>query len=174
MPALIRPSVARRLAVAQALLREQGFSLKIWDAYRPKAAHEQLWTFSGNDSFVANPLDGTGSLHTRGAAVDTTIVDSRGNYIPVPTDFDVFTPAAMLHYAGTDQQVRTNLHMLQRAMGRAGFLGLRTEWWHFVAPDWQSYTPIPTVNLVPRMPQRPTGAVASKPVGQPKARTGSL
>jgi D-alanyl-D-alanine dipeptidase len=44
MPALLRPEVAQRVAKAQAELRARGFGLKIWDAYRPKAAHEQLWS----------------------------------------------------------------------------------------------------------------------------------
>jgi len=31
--------------------------------------------------------------------------------------------------------------LLQRAMARAGFYGLRTEWWHFTIADWQKYLP---------------------------------
>lgn len=145
MPALVRPTVAKRLAAAQALLLEKGFRLKIWDAYRPKAAHELLWAFAQNNHYVANPADGIGSLHTWGVAVDATLVDLEGRDVPMPTDFDAFTPDASMHYHGSDPIVRQNLFTLQRAMGRAGFLGLSMEWWHFVAPDWKKYKPIPGV-----------------------------
>ncbi|MEP6956076.1 MAG: M15 family metallopeptidase [Chthoniobacterales bacterium] len=138
MPALVRPEIARKLAYAQAILRPLGFRLKIWDAYRPKSAHDQLWQFSPISDYVADPAVG-GSLHTWGVAVDATLVDSSGREVKMPTDFDDFSASAMLRYTGTNATVRRNLHALQSAMGRAGFYGMRTEWWHFVAKDWQNY-----------------------------------
>lgn len=147
MVALVRPSVAHRLAIAQSFLRERGYGLKIWDAYRPKAAHQQLWQISQNKSFVANPEDRIGSLHTWGVAIDATLVDAKGYDLAMPTDFDVFTLGASMHYRGTDMDVRAHLRILQRAMGRAGFLGMGMEWWHFVAPDWKRYGPVPESNL---------------------------
>jgi len=59
-PALVRASVARRLAVAQEYLREKGYGLKIWDAYRPQATQEKLWQTTHNRSFVADPKEGRG------------------------------------------------------------------------------------------------------------------
>jgi D-alanyl-D-alanine dipeptidase len=139
MPALVRPSVAERLLAAQSYLQTRGYGLKIWDAYRPKAAHDLLWQVSPRTDYVEDPADGTGSLHTWGVAVDATLVDEWGRDVAIPTDFDVFTPAAMLHYRGTNAKIRNHLRILQSAMARAGFYGLRTEWWHFIAPDWQRY-----------------------------------
>lgn len=149
MPALVRPHVAQQLAKAQAILRERGYGLKIWDAWRPKSAHHELWSLSRNTDYVADPAVG-GSLHTCGVAVDATLVDHLGRDVPMPTDFDDFTPAAMLNYTGDNAEVRRNLIRLQNAMARAGFYGLRTEWWHFVAKDWKDYPPIPEVTIVPR------------------------
>ncbi len=148
MPALVRPSVADRLVAAQKFLRAGGFGLKIWDAYRPKNAQEQLWDAGRNDAFVSNPNGTVGSMHTRGVAVDATLVDSWGRDVAMPTDFDSFTPAAMLFYRGDNRIVRSNLTMLQRAMARVGFYGLRTEWWHFCAEDWSKYPPIADVQFV--------------------------
>ncbi|MDQ6625857.1 MAG: M15 family metallopeptidase [Verrucomicrobiota bacterium] len=150
MPAFVRPSVARRLAVAQNYLRDRGYSLKIWDAYRPKAAHDQLWQYSKNNDYVADPADGRGSLHTWGVAVDATLVDKDGREVEMPTDFDNFSPAAMLYYKGPNEKVRRNVRRLQSAMSVAGFYGMRTEWWHFVAKDWQLYQAIPEITVVPR------------------------
>ncbi|MGI8820197.1 MAG: M15 family metallopeptidase [Chthoniobacterales bacterium] len=146
MPALARPEVARRLAEAQATLRPLGYRLKIWDAYRPKSAHQQLWQFSPFNDYVADPSTG-GSLHSWGVAIDATLVDSKGRELKMPTDFDDFSDAAMLRYTGTNQTVRRNLIALQSAMARAGFYGMRTEWWHFVSKDWKDYRSVPEAFL---------------------------
>ncbi len=153
MPALVRASVADRLVAAQKFLRAHGYGLKIWDAYRPQAAQEKLWELTRKTTFVADPSDGVGSLHTRGVAVDATLVDSLGHDVAMPTDFDSFTPAAMLVYQGNNQIVRSNLMMLQRAMGRVGFYGLRTEWWHFCAEDWAHHSPVAEItSATPKTP----------------------
>ena len=150
MPAFVRASVAQRLVAAQKFLRTHGYGLKIWDAYRPQAAQEKLWELTRKTTFVADPNDGIGSLHTRGVAVDATLVDISGRAVEMPTDFDSFTPAAMLVYQGNSSSVRFNLKMLQRAMGRVGFYGLRTEWWHFCAADWAKYSPVADMALAPQ------------------------
>jgi D-alanyl-D-alanine dipeptidase len=65
----------------------------------------------------------------------------------MPTDFDSFTPAALMEYRGSDQTVRANLKLLQKAMAHGGFYGLRTEWWHFCAPDWKRYPAVPDLKF---------------------------
>jgi D-alanyl-D-alanine dipeptidase len=153
MPALVRFSVAQRLVFVQKYLKERGYGLKIWDAYRPKLAQEKLWEAAKNNDYVADPKEGgIGSMHTRGAAVDATLVDRKGKDVPMPTDFDNFTPAAMLEYQGPNPVVRSNLKLLQKAMARAGFYGLRIEWWHFCAGDWTTYPPVPEIQLLAQAP----------------------
>jgi zinc D-Ala-D-Ala dipeptidase len=142
MPALVRPTTAARLAKAQEFLRARGYGLKIWDAYRPLAAQMALWGQTHNGTFVADPLNGDGSLHTWGVAVDATMVDDKGREVSMPSGFDEFTPAAKLHYHGDDPIVGSHLKILQRAMRHGGFYGTRSEWWHFVAYDWKKYAPI--------------------------------
>lgn len=144
MPALIRPGVAQRLVAAQKVLRQYKFGLKIWDAYRPIDAQMKLWKLAQKEDYVANPK-GLGSTHSWGVSVDATIVDGSGHEVSMPTDFDEFTPAAMLHYAGNNPMVRAHLTVLQRAMAFAGFYGLRVEWWHFTSQDWLQYGPIRNV-----------------------------
>jgi zinc D-Ala-D-Ala dipeptidase len=146
-PALVREGVAQRLVIVQEYLRKKGYGLKIWDAYRPQSAQEKLWRLTHNHSFVADPKEGRGSMHIRGAAVDATLVDSSGNDVPMPTDFDSFTPAALLEYNGRSPVVRENLKLLQKAMAHGGFYGLRTEWWHFCAPDWKKFDPVPDLKV---------------------------
>jgi len=139
--AVVRESVAERLGVAQAYLRERGYGLKIWDAFRPAKAQEALWEFEKSTRYVADPENGH-ALHTWGVAVDATLVDGHGRDVPMPSDLDTFSGDAALHYHGADALVHWDLDLLLHAMGAAGFRGMRSEWWHFVAPDWQDYAPV--------------------------------
>jgi zinc D-Ala-D-Ala dipeptidase len=139
--AFVRPEVASALAVAQAFLRRYQCGLKIWDAYRPAAVQAKLWEASHNSDYVANPEIGVGSLHSWGIAVDATLIDSWNRPVHMPSDFDDFTLAAMWRYAGSSDEIRAHVRLLQYAMYKAGFWGLRTEWWHFTIADWQKYLP---------------------------------
>jgi zinc D-Ala-D-Ala dipeptidase len=139
--ALIRPEVAARLVVAQRFLQRYQCSLKIWDAFRPRSAQAELWKASPKNDYVANPDAGAGSLHSWGLAVDATLTDRFGQNMSMPTEFDDFTPAAMWKYTGTNELIKHHLLLLQVAMREAGFYGLRSEWWHFTAQDWQQLLP---------------------------------
>ncbi len=139
--ALTRPEVAQRLATAQAFLRRYNYGLKIWDAYRPKHVQAELWQAAHNNDFVADPAAGAGSMHAWGLAVDATLVDTWHRPVSMPTDFDDFSPAAMWKYQGRDPVIGSHLHLLQIAMRDAGFLGLRSEWWHFTIENWQRFMP---------------------------------
>jgi D-alanyl-D-alanine dipeptidase len=138
---LVRSSVAKRLKHAQQLLRQRGYGLKIWDAWRPAYAQQILWESIRKRTYVADPSRG-GSLHEWGVAVDATLVNARGREMKMPTNFDDFTEAASLHYKGVDPEIIQNMRILQWAMGRAGFYGMRYEWWHFTAKDWQDHNPL--------------------------------
>jgi D-alanyl-D-alanine dipeptidase len=139
--AVVRQSVAERLKVAQAYLRERGYGLKIWDAFRPTKAQVMLWEFAKNARYVADPEYGH-AMHTWGVAVDATLVDAHAHDVPMPSDLDAFSEQAALHYQGGDALARWDLDLLLHAMGAAGFKGMRSEWWHFVAPDWQDFGPV--------------------------------
>ncbi|HEX5491699.1 MAG TPA: M15 family metallopeptidase [Candidatus Udaeobacter sp.] len=142
MRALARPEVAAALSKAQTTLRRYQYGLKIWDAYRPVGVQTKLWQASRNSDYVANPEVGVGSLHSWGIAVDATLVDSWNRPVTMPSDFDDFTPAAMWRYTGRSFQVLGHVRLLQWAMHRAGFWGMRTEWWHFTIADWKKFLPI--------------------------------
>jgi D-alanyl-D-alanine dipeptidase len=154
-PCLIRPEIAQRLHWVQQLLRERGYGLKVWDAYRPEEAQRSIWRRFARHGYVADPNDGRGSLHTWGLAVDVTIVDLKGKEIPMPSEFDDFTPAASAFYRGTDATIRADLQLLRAVMRASGFIGLSTEWWHFAARDWQEF---PRLEIAPRPPPTRHGA----------------
>ena len=139
--ALLRKSVAERLNRAQEFVRERGFALKVWDAYRPPYVQKLLWNAVRNPSYVVEPSS-TGSLHGWGAAVDVTLVDFRGREARMPTDFDAFSEAARYDYKGKDPEVAFNLSTLKRAMSEAGFRHIRDEWWHYSVGNEPGFGPI--------------------------------
>ncbi len=143
--ALLRESTARRVAAAQKLLRRSSHTLVVWDAYRPLAAQRVLREASGGSSYFADAGDPSQCLHAWGVAVDCTLGDRWGKPLPMPTDFDNFTLAANYHYVGPNPKIKNNLRVLRAALGRAGFYGIATEWWHFVAQDWEKFGPIPDI-----------------------------
>ena len=159
-PCLTRPETAERLHLVQGMLHNWGYRLKIWDAYRPQAVQTLMWQRWAKHGFVANPDEGPGSLHTWGLAVDATMVDLIGREVSMPSDFDVFTADASATYQGSDEKAAFHLHLLQAAMGAAGFEGLSSEWWHFVVKDWAQRKPL-------AVPGNATGAPTPKPADAP-------
>jgi len=113
------------------------------------AVQMELWRATQNAEFVADPLEGDGSLHTWGVAVDVTLVDSNGREVAMPTGFDEFTPTARLRYKGDDPKIRAHIKALREAMHKGGFVGELNEWWHFVASDWKKYAPIREARKLP-------------------------
>ncbi len=157
-PCLTRPDTAVRLRLVQQMLQRWGYRLKIWDAYRPVEAQHILYQHWAGKGFVANPEEGPGSLHSWGLAVDATMVDLLGKEVSMPSGFDAFIPEADAIYKGKDTKTAFHLHLLQSAMGEAGFMGLRTEWWHFAVKDWASHAPLKVPGEARTEAARPTDA----------------
>lgn len=130
LPCLVQRGTARKVARAQAILRAQGYGLKVYDAWRPVEAQQALWDATRNPHYVLPPSVII-SLHCSGIAVDCTLVDASGREMRLPTGFDVFSAEASSTYAGSDPEIRENLARLQAAMREAGFTTIPNEWWHF-------------------------------------------
>ena len=143
--AWLRLGTAKKLAAAQEMLRNRGLGLKIWDAFRPPAAQFIMWEVLPDDDFVANPHKGF-SNHSRGNAVDVTLVDQNGAELPMPTEFDDFSPRAHRDYSGLDAERAANAILLEKTMEEAGFKPYFGEWWHFadrdVYPVEQEFIPV--------------------------------
>jgi beta-N-acetylhexosaminidase/D-alanyl-D-alanine dipeptidase len=141
---LLRRDIAERLQRVQKGLAPRDLGLKMWDCYRPISVQQKFWKLVPDSRYVMQPIfrDGKpvdGSKHNRGAAVDVTLVDKRGNDVPMPTDYDDFTERANRSMLHGDGQAMRNSRMLEVAMVREGFDPLPTEWWHFDGPGWEKY-----------------------------------
>ena len=140
---------ARALSRVQRDLQKRGLGLKVWDAYRPLAVQQKMWNLIRDERYVSDPAKNQGR-HTRGTAVDVTLVDKSGRELPMPSDFDDFSERAHRDYRGGSAEQRRNRQLLADVMQRHGFIGFPTEWWHFDLKGWESYPPldVPIESLV--------------------------
>lgn len=129
--AYLRYGTVKKLAQVQKELKQQGYSLKIWDAYRPFEAQQKLWEVYPNPNYVANPANGM-RRHNLGGTVDITMVAADGSIIPMPSEFDDFSLKADRNYSDIDnEEAVNNVMILQNAMENNGFTGYQGEWWDY-------------------------------------------
>jgi zinc D-Ala-D-Ala dipeptidase len=126
---LLRPEAAQAVVKAQKILKAKGYGLKMHDCYRPRPYQQRLWDKVPDPNYVTPPAKG--SMHSRGAAVDLTLVDARGNELDMGTPYDFFGVEAHSDYTKLPQKVLDNRKLLTETMAAVGFKGIRTEWWHF-------------------------------------------
>lgn len=135
--AWLREETAGKLRRAQETLEARGLGLKVWDAYRPPEAQVALWSVFPDARYVAPPE--RGSRHTRGAAVDVTLVDQVGGELEMPSDYDAMGESADRGWLGGTILARRHVEWLTSAMTGAGFRGIDSEWWHYDDTDWERY-----------------------------------
>lgn len=140
--AFLLPQLARKVAAAQKELHSlrPDLTLLILDAVRPLSVQRTMFhQVQGTplNIYVANPRNGPG-LHNYGAAVDITLADTAGNWLPMGSDFDHFGPeshidneSALLASGLITQQEYDNRLLLRRLMRNQGLIPFRSEWWHF-------------------------------------------
>lgn len=139
--AYLHRDAARALVEVQHDLAAQGLGLKIFDAYRPLSVQQRMWDLIHDDRYVSNPAINAGR-HTRGTAVDLTLVDREGKDLPMPTPFDDFTERAHRDAPGIPADAAHNAKVLEAAMIKHGFLPYPFEWWHFDHRDWKKHPPL--------------------------------
>ena len=126
----LRPEAARAVAKAHKILKDKGYGgLKMFDCYRPRPYQQRLWNKKPDSRYVTPPWKG--SQHTRGLAVDLTVVDKNGNALDMGTPFDTFSEKAHTDCVDLPKKVLENRKLFQEVMDQVGFNTIRTEWWHF-------------------------------------------
>lgn len=128
--AWLRYGTVKKLSNVQAELRAKGYSLKIWDAYRPVSAQFDLWKAYPDSTYVANPNGGYSS-HSYGNTIDVTMVRADGSEVSMPTDFDNFTTLADRNYIDCNTEAVQNAKLLEDTMKANGFTPYYSEWWHY-------------------------------------------
>lgn len=143
--AYLRFGTVQKLKNANEELKKLGLRIKLWDAYRPRAVQYELWKKKPDARYIVDPK--VGSIHSRGAAVDITLVDKNGKELKMPTDFDVFSKKGDRNYSDTDAEAAENAMILENIMYKNGFKGSKTEWWHFSDLEWNKYPLVDKVSI---------------------------
>jgi D-alanyl-D-alanine dipeptidase len=135
----LRRAAATKLRAAQAELAAMGYGLKIFDGYRPLSVQWKMWEIYPHPGYVADPRKG--SRHNRGAAVDVTLIRlADGAELLMPTPYDDFTEKAHRDFMDLPAEAIRNRELLEQVLTKHGFVGLKTEWWHFDDKDWRKYS----------------------------------
>ncbi|MCQ4380132.1 D-Ala-D-Ala dipeptidase, partial [Clostridioides difficile] len=71
---------------------QAGCTLRSYDADRPPQAQQGLWDFLPDPNFIADL--GRGSNHSRGTALDLTLVGTDGEPLDMGTGFDEMVAAS--------------------------------------------------------------------------------
>lgn len=126
----LRPEAAAKLLEIHNVLKEKyGYGIKVFDCFRPRPYQQRLWDIMPNPSYVTPPEKG--SMHSRGLAVDLTIVDKNGKDLDMGTPYDFFGKEAHQDYTGHSTEINKNRKLLKSIMEENGFGSIRTEWWHY-------------------------------------------
>ena len=130
--AFFNSNAADRLIDAKNELKELGYGIIIYDAYRPWFITKMFWegTPENLKHFVANPENG--SSHNKGCAIDIGLYDiETGKSIDMISGYDEFTERAYPNYMGGSKKQRDIRDMLIRIMEKNDFTVYEYEWWHF-------------------------------------------
>ncbi|WP_223507567.1 D-alanyl-D-alanine dipeptidase [Pseudomonas sp. BF-B-25] len=134
---LLHRQAAECLKKASLFAIQAGFTLRIYDAYRPPYAQHLLWEALPNNDYVRDPH--LGSHHSRGVAVDLTLVGNDGEPLDMGTAFDAMEEKSHQHYPDLPVNVQRNRLLLLGIMLGAGFQAIATEWWHYELPNADDY-----------------------------------
>ena len=137
----LHEAAAEKLQQAIRLAAQLGLRFRIFDAFRPTEAQWVLWNKFPDPEFIADPR--RGSPHSRGAAVDLTLLDAAGNELDMGTGFDDFTPLAH-HGNGRRVAEASATEPCDPAglMTASGWDFYRNEWWHYQLFDARKLYPL--------------------------------
>ena len=140
----LQREVAERLSKCQDFLDSlrPGYALMVFDGVRPQQVQREMWDALDSvpvyrrGKFVSNPS--RGSVHNFGAAVDLSIVDTKGDLLDMGAGYDDFRKIAFpqheVEFLATgelSQQQVNNRKLLRRVMAYQKFQNIPSEWWHF-------------------------------------------
>lgn len=148
---LTRPA-SEALKKAQREISEAGYTLKIFDCYRPQQAvdHFVEWVRDADDQkmkaeyypnedksqLIEKGYIADKSGHSRGSTLDLTLVESASAAeLDMGTPFDYFDALSNTDDPRISEEQRRNRLLLKSAMENHGFVNYDKEWWHYTLKD---------------------------------------
>lgn len=133
----LHPDAEACLRKAAGYALQAGFTLKVFDAYRPGKAQEIFWSVLSDAQYVSDPSQG--SNHSRGVAVDVTLLNESGQALDMGTGFDDMRELSHHDRKDLPSEVQKNRLLLLGIMLHAGFISIPSEWWHYELPNSRAY-----------------------------------
>lgn len=146
----LQQNAAQALVKAQQAAEAKGYTLWIFDCYRPQRAvnHFMRWAADLADTSTKTgyypnlPKDklvgeyiAEKSGHSRGSTIDLTLAarNSAGQWQPLDmgSPFDMFDPVSNVGTSLISAGQTANRQLLENIMLEAGFKVYSMEWWHF-------------------------------------------
>ena len=146
--AILTNEAGLALSNAQKDFNKLGYSLILYDAYRPQSAVDFFvrWSTNLNDTLFKNlyypdikksNLFKLGYIayksgHSRGSTIDVSLVDITTNKeIDMGTIFDYFGIESHTFYDNLTENQKANRLLLYEIMSNNGFQNYSKEWWHY-------------------------------------------
>ena len=156
--AILTNEAASALSNAQDDFNKLGYSLILYDAYRPQRAVDFFvqWSKNLNDTInkriyypniKKSELFKLGYIayksgHSRGSTVDVSLVEiSTNNELDMGTIFDYFGIESHTFFNDISETQKSNRLILYEIMSNNGFKNYSKEWWHFTLKNepYQKY-----------------------------------
>ncbi len=160
--AILTKEAAINLSNVQDDLNKLGYSLILYDAYRPQSAVNFFvkWSLNFNDTInkrIYYPNNKKSELfklgyiayksgHTRGSTVDVSLVEITTNKVlDMGTIFDYFGVESHTFFDDISEKQKSNRLILFEAMSNNGFKNYSKEWWHYTLENepFQKYFDFP-------------------------------
>ncbi|MFT6556911.1 D-alanyl-D-alanine dipeptidase [Sneathiella sp.] len=125
----LNEEAADKLATAIRLAKSMGYRFRLFDGFRPTEAVQALWDHTPNPHYLSHPANG--SPHSRGAAIDLTLLDEAGEALEMGTEFDAMTPLSHHGVTEVSAEAQQNRALLLGIMSAAGWDFYMNEWWHY-------------------------------------------
>ena len=97
----------------------------------------QLWEACPNTEYVVDVA--IGSNHSRGTAIDVTLMDEHNVVLDMGAGFDEMHDRSHPYHPSVPPHAQRNRLLLNAIMFGGGFVGIGSEWWHFELPNAASY-----------------------------------
>ena len=160
--AILTSEAAMALSNAQNDFNKLGYTLILYDAYRPQSAVDFFvqWSSDLNDTIFKNkyyPDINKSSLfelgyiayksgHSRGSTVDVSLIEiSTNKALDMGTIFDYFGVESHTFYNNLSENQKENRLLLLQIMSDNGFKNYSKEWWHYTLENepFQQYFNFP-------------------------------
>jgi len=135
---LLQRGTLDKLLEAQEMFEEDGYSIIIYDAYRPYSVTCIMYDIHKNGTYVSGKR--FGSIHNQGAAIDMSLVDNAtGEPIEMPSPIHTLDSRSNRTNPNMTENAKKNMNYMAQVMMKSGFTMISSEWWHFTDLESNTY-----------------------------------